>query len=588
MMSNNANIYTELMAICKLKECLLQTKQIIPIINEVDKEPVWDGDLYVYEQEGIVENKKSLIDKIPIQVKGTCTGNIKSRKISHSIRVDDLKKFKSNGGALYFVVLLSKNGKKFSIFYKTLLPFDIVSIMSGKENQTIINVSMNNLEIDNKAKMISIFKSFITNRKKQGGTAEQGFKLREQLNNGKTNRELNIKEFTFTVNSDTLDDMSNMIPTYIYAKDNNGVELPIDCVLFDKISTNCELEIKIGNDSYTCDVEFITSAKEETLILEKSIFLFKNSKNLTFKLSNDLEERIKALHMMESLYKSNIISIQNIFEAKLGDYNLIPISKLKNTIDYYEKIKKALQIINAPLNLNFENFSKEDLYKMRVLISSLIDNKSFKNNKYEGPISVITIGNLNLLVYIAKTDSGEFTIKSVDFTNLNTKIIYDDDSFKKEYAISACILLKKHEWATIDNLPYDDIYNSIIKHGFHIETIGILHSTILEMIAGFDECHNVELLDLAISILDWINNNDKQDFSVINYYQCIKRKRPFTDIEKNELVNMKYNSQKDILRFGIAVLLDDKNEADYFWDKLNIEEREVNKEFPIFTLYTKM
>lgn len=587
-MGNNANIYTELMAICKLKECLLQTKQIIPIINEVDKEPVWDGSLYVYEKEGIVDNKKSLIDMIPIQVKGTCTGNIKNSKISYPIRTDDLKKFKSNGGALYFVVVLSKSGKKFSVFYKTLLPFDIVSIMSGKENQSTISVTMNNLDIDNKVKMISIFKSFITNRKKQSGTAEQGFKLREQLSNGKTSRELNIKEFTFSINSEALNDMSNMIPTYIYAKDNNGVELPINSVLFEKISTNSELEVKIGNDIYMCNIEFVQSVKEETLILENSIYLYKHNKNLKFKFSNDLEERIKVLHMMKSLYQSNIISIQNVLEAKIGDYNLIPISTLKDTINYYEKIKKALQIIKAPLNLSFENFSEADSYKIQLLISSLIDNKPFKNDiVYEGPLSTITIGNLNLLVYTAKKETGEFIIEPVNFTDLDTKIVFNDSS-NIEYPISACVLLKKHEWAIIDNLSYDDIYNSIVKRGFHIETIDILNNTVLEIIAGFDECNNLELLDLAINILDWINSNNKQDFSIINYYQCIKRKRPFTDSEKNDLVDMKYNSENDIFKFGIAVLLDDKNEANYFWNRLSTDEQEANKEFPIFTLYMKM
>ena len=44
-MSNNANIYTELLAICKFKECLLRTKHIVPIVKEIDKEPVRDGNI---------------------------------------------------------------------------------------------------------------------------------------------------------------------------------------------------------------------------------------------------------------------------------------------------------------------------------------------------------------------------------------------------------------------------------------------------------------------------------------------------------------------------------------------------------------
>lgn len=37
-------------------------------------------------------------------------------------------------------------------------------------------------------------------------------------------------------------------------------------------------------------------------------------------------------------------------------------------------------MIKAPLNLSFNNFSEDDLYKIHLLVSSLIDNKSFKRN----------------------------------------------------------------------------------------------------------------------------------------------------------------------------------------------------------------
>ena len=303
-MSNNANIYTELLAICKFKECLLRTKHIVPIVKEIDKEPVWDGNLYVYKEKGNVNNK-SLIDSIPIQVKGTCKNRI-SNKLSYPIRTDDLEKFESNGGCIYFVVVLNNSGKRFSVFYKLLLPFDILSIMQGKENQSTINVHMNKLDINNISQMLSLFKSFINDRKKQGGTAKQGLKLREQLYTGKTNKDLNIKEFNLSFSANAWDN----IPTYIYAKDNNEVELPIDCVLFKEISTNLYTEIEIGSDVHFCNTQLIKSAKDEYLIIENSIYISKNHKTLKFKFSDKLEERIAALNIMKSLYSNNTINIK--------------------------------------------------------------------------------------------------------------------------------------------------------------------------------------------------------------------------------------------------------------------------------------
>lgn len=581
-MSNNANIYTELLAICKFKECLLRTKHIVPIVKEIDKEPVWDGNLYVYKEKGNVNNK-SLIDSIPIQVKGTCKNRI-SNKLSYPIRTDDLEKFESNGGCIYFVVVLNNSGKRFSVFYKLLLPFDILSIMQGKENQSTINVHMNKLDINNISQMLSLFKSFINDRKKQGGTAKQGLKLREQLYTGKTNKDLNIKEFNLSFSANAWDN----IPTYIYAKDNNEVELPIDCVLFKEISTNLYTEIEIGSDVHFCNTQLIKSAKDEYLIIENSIYISKNHKTLKFKFSDKLEERIAALNIMKSLYSNNTINIKNVLKMSIDIKHLIPITELCDTLNYHIKIKKALQMIKAPLNLSFNNFSEDDLYKIHLLVSSLVDNKSFKRNTVTtDPLAIMNIGNLCLLIQIEKKSNGEFIIKPADFINTNIKVSYDNIPNIK-YPISACIIFKKHDWATIDNLPYDDIYKSIITPSYFKETIGNINNTLLDIIAAFDESKKTELLNLAIKISQWIKDNETYEYSLINYYQCIKRERPLTDTEKSISLDMKYKCKDDICNFGISVLLDNADEANYIWSKLSSDNQETLKSFPIFTLYTNM
>ena len=115
----------------------------------------------------------------------------------------------------------------------------------------------------------------------------------------------------------------------------------------------------------------------------------------------------------------------------------------------------------------------------------------------------MNIGNLCLLIQIEKTSNGEFIIKPADFINTNIKVSYDNIPNIK-YPISACIIFKKHDWATIDNLPYDDIYKSIITPSYFKETIGNINNTLLDIIAAFDESKKTELLNLAIKISQWI------------------------------------------------------------------------------------
>ncbi len=194
MNNTSKNIVTELMSVCKLKECLLKTQKIIPVINDMDKEPIWDGSLYVYKGEADIVND-SFLDRIPIQLKGTCKFNYKNSKISYPINVSNLNHYKKDGGVIFFVVVMGKSYNKFSIFYKILLPFDILRILNNKESQSSINVQMDKFPIDNTEKMMSIFISFINNKGKQSGTAEQGLQMREKLYNGVSKEELNIKDF---------------------------------------------------------------------------------------------------------------------------------------------------------------------------------------------------------------------------------------------------------------------------------------------------------------------------------------------------------------------------------------------------------
>ena len=76
------------------------------------------------------------------------------------------------------------------------------------------------------------------------------------------------------------------------------------------------------------------------------------------------------------------------------------------------------------------------------MVSSLVDNKSFKRNTVTtDPLAIMNIGNLCLLIQIEKTSNGEFIIKPADFINTNIKVSYDNIPNIK-YPISACIIFK--------------------------------------------------------------------------------------------------------------------------------------------------
>ena len=109
-------------------------------IKERDKFPVWDGDLLVYSSKEHWNNE-SIRYKIPVQVKGTEARIENSLKFK--IRTNDLKKYRDDGGVIYFVVQVDKNNSTNNkIFYRDLLPVNVKKILKNKTNQGSISVDI--------------------------------------------------------------------------------------------------------------------------------------------------------------------------------------------------------------------------------------------------------------------------------------------------------------------------------------------------------------------------------------------------------------------------------------------------------------
>ena len=82
---------------------------IKPYIDENDKTPLWDGNLFVYSDKESKANEYFKY-KIPVQVKGKwlkkgCLPEI----ISHAISKKELQKYRGDGGVLFFKVVFNQS-----------------------------------------------------------------------------------------------------------------------------------------------------------------------------------------------------------------------------------------------------------------------------------------------------------------------------------------------------------------------------------------------------------------------------------------------------------------------------------------------
>ena len=104
------------------------TETLDPSIPKRDKEPVWDGKLFLYKDGSDKQSKTGLIGFIPVQVKGRQFKDQSKTKITHKINVNDVKVYQKNGGVAFFVVYVNADTTKKKIYYRVLAPIDLRKI----------------------------------------------------------------------------------------------------------------------------------------------------------------------------------------------------------------------------------------------------------------------------------------------------------------------------------------------------------------------------------------------------------------------------------------------------------------------------
>lgn len=129
---NTVNI--EKIACNAVGKYLTDCRSLVPYIEENDKTPIWDGNVFIYHSEDICNN--NLIGRYPLQVKGTEVNSF-SDSTFFSVRVSDLRKFYQEGGCVFFVVQEMWNAAQeeflTQIFYNILDRSKISSLLEDCE-----------------------------------------------------------------------------------------------------------------------------------------------------------------------------------------------------------------------------------------------------------------------------------------------------------------------------------------------------------------------------------------------------------------------------------------------------------------------
>lgn len=591
-MTDTTNI--EAKALNEFRRYLEDSMVVQPIINDNDKEPSWDGFLYIYK-DGI-KDKSHYKCRIPVQVKGH---EVDCFKDSYKEKIDanDLKAYLTDP-VVYVVCLIKKNSKERRLLYRNLLPETIKNILKGKEKLSSVSVLMKSIP-ERCEDFENILVVFNEDRIKQMPFAHKPAMSIQDVKNHK------ISHFQFAAPTIFKDNVQLMrylsrTPTFIYAQVNAqyDISIPIEggeaLLTFDQ---KRDIEVRSGGRTFYSEICVEIKDGVFSVIIGKVLRLElpdENSLQLTMHInceSNNLDERINEAEFILALYETSSLELgERAITLHIPDGELI--NSLRSQLPGWKALQQLLKILHVTKPIDLSQIKQEQGKLIEILIDGIVNKKSITIPQAKTQLLVFDVANIHLLCWMLKDNqSNACTIG--DYFDGQLQITYPKDG--KQYLQSPFSYLREnHLWERIDNIPYEQQVLEYEKlEGANADIYDMANQDVLWMIKAADAVSTKDkerrdmLLKHALIVSQWLAKKDDREephkiMYKINCLQIIKRQRALQPAEIEELIGMMSDESIDeYAKVGVAALLEDKESFEIFKQRLSERDYRDLSNMPI-------
>lgn len=551
---------------------LLATKRRVQTyISDNDKEPMWDGHIYVYKNEGS-EKKEDYITRIPVQVKSKVVSKLSKKFVSYPIDRNCLEGYLKDGGVIYFVVEIKDNGDimpETKIFYKELIPSDLKSILEeipDTNKSKTVHIDRILTPKDNFLRICSYF--------------DEARKILsvDSINNMIPLEKVLDKEIKILTANGIEDILNGQCLAYCINEHNIKMPIKINAD-FTQISFQESHVIKI--DDHRCFdncTRHKNSKGEEYVTFGDTIKIMSNG-NLTIKSSTShVIERDKTLdYLLNRLIDS---------KAKFNKEEENLIQTLKNEKGFLNDILEVCKRFNIDATtVRLKEFKERDFKAVSILLNV---------RKYDGmidgakSIECAVVRLLNYEIALLKVVF-EDNIKYYDFydNKINLLIIAEHEGRKAEFSRFAIInenLLVCHNFNSDlvkeTLLPIKNESGDIVSEYYN--------KLMLFLIKAWDINNNANYINLIRHLECILEGYIEREIEIINKAQVEYRLNNGRLNHKtlDELYKIKFNeSLKNDIKCAICILLQDYEGFDEKFSLLTQKEKEVFVEYPIYSLY---
>ncbi len=565
-----------------LEGFLLSSQVITPEIKKMDKYPIWDGELLVYNDSNFVADNLNV--RIPIQVKSELIDREKNKIEKYSVKISHLRKYADEGGVLFIKVVINNEKNEYYYYANLLMKADIIKLLEeAKEGQETKTISLE--EVTHPGQIITMCLNFKLHRQLQMQIPT--INSLEQIKGQK-----NIYTYGYV---DSIEDIVKK-EHYGYIKVEGDILGYVGKIKTDALYGRKMVPVYTSTKKFYDFVTEVITENEHYYEINENVIITNDNK-LTIHSSPkrylSLDRAISNLEFVQDLYKTKKIKIGNSKYRALTyedtsekelQYN---IESVENNLKYLNYAKQTLDMLHIDTNtITIQDVI--DIENEVCRIRDIIRNKErlcFEGEKNDTFVLIDQIKNITYLIYFIKQDDGTFI--GYDYLNdeeimSNLKLEIDSDvvQLSRYYNLKAEVIVGL-------NIDEKNLFDELKICTKNNETVTYINYLMMEFIKAYDLSKNNKFLNIASRINKLLRKQRdfySEELYKINNYQILKRRKELDKEEKNKITIMKVKTEDISIKIACCLLLEQYDEFTVLFKDLKKEDQELFKRWAIFNL----
>lgn len=556
-----------------IKTQVLRNKDCLKAyIDENDRTPLWDGGIWVYNNED--KKTDSFENRIDVQIKGRKVTEYKKNN-TYQMEVKYLKGYqKEIKGTLLFVVDFI-DLDNYKIYYCNLLPVDLFEILKGIDaNQKTVSLPLKEINENGALNFKNVCINFSKNSMKQANKKiidESQFNKIEEIN------------FEIFAKKSEYEEYLEVADVYTYARLKDTHEEVVTVKGNWKTFAKTKKKITVNEKQYYSEYTVMGKKSKELTVGPITIDL--ESGNIHLKFCGTPKERVKALEFVTNVLRYEYIKFDDIkFELPFKDKKMVSmnIEIYTKQLEYFNKIIKLFKFFNTDFDIDYDLLSDIDIKNLHLLLSLYegIFPKDMKElqryyiniNKYKFIFVIVSNGNKLYNFYSQELVDNSLCVITRDGKNIRTTMYAN---------------LLPEEYIDVSNFSEKIIMKSLKNLELNDEVLDSINLMILSFLTAYDQTNDIKYLNLSDKLSQFVCRNRNNDFDFINSRQIKYRKKGLSFNDKRLLDDI---SKKDIYKddnlilCSIDILLDNRFDYDLHYKNMKKSEKEIFKEWPIYNL----